>query len=138
MQPMDDCIFCKIVEGSIPSEKVYEDEQVLAFLDITPVNKGHTLVIPKTHHENIYALPDSALDAMMHTVRDLAPRIKHATNADGINVIVNNEGAAGQIIFHIHCHIIPRFTEDGFRHWKGVAYDPGEQQEMGSRIRAAV
>ena len=132
---MDDCIFCKIVRGEIPSEKVYEDDHVLAFLDITPVNKGHTLVIPKTHIENIYGFPDDTLEAVMKVVRDLSVRVKAATKADGINVIINNEGAAGQIVFHAHYHIIPRFSEDGFRHWKGTTYDPGEQHEMGERIR---
>jgi histidine triad (HIT) family protein len=135
---MDDCIFCKIIRNEIPSVKVYEDEDVLAFLDITPVNKGHTLVIPKTHIENIYGFPDEILSSVMKVVRDLSVSVKEATQADGINVIINNEGAAGQIVFHAHYHIIPRFAEDGLRHWKGTTYNPGEQEEMGERIRKVI
>lgn len=132
---MPDCLFCKIANGTISSEKVYEDEHTLAFLDIRPVNRGHTLVIPKAHHANIYDIPPQDFAAVMETVRMLAPHIKAAVGADGINIGMNNDDAAGQLIFHAHVHIIPRFTHDGHRHWHGEGYALGQMEDVGQSIR---
>lgn len=133
---MPDCLFCKIIEGSIPSTKIYEDDTVLAFLDIHPVNIGHALVIPKTHHTNLYETPDEDLAHMMTVVRKLSIAIKSALNADGINIEMNNDPVAGQIIFHTHIHIIPRFQGDGFTHWHGArGYNEGEMREIGDIIK---
>lgn len=130
------CIFCKISTGIIPAEKVYENDRVLAFLDNTPVNKGHTLVIPKAHTTNIFTITAEDLSEVMEAVRILAPRVKAATNAGGVNVIMNNDAPAGQIVFHSHTHIIPRFDNDGFRHWHGTTYGEGEMEAVGAMIRA--
>ena len=130
------CIFCKIAAGIVPSEIVFENERTLAFLDNTPVNKGHTLVIPKVHTTNILTITQEDLAAVMETVRILAPRVKSATNAGGVNVIMNNEAPAGQVVFHSHTHIIPRFENDGFRHWHGTTYGEGEMEAIGAMIRS--
>lgn len=136
MQP---CLFCKIIAGEIPSTKVYEDENVLAILDINPVNIGHTLVIPKAHFENLYTIPDDLLSAMMLAVQKLAVAIKRAEAADGINIAMNNERAAGQLIDHAHIHIIPRHTDDGFTHWKSKrGYEPGETDMVSKKIKSGL
>lgn len=122
----NDCIFCKIVKGVIPAQKIYEDEDTFAFLDIHPINRGHTLVIPKSHHENIYTIPKNVYERLMESVRMLAPKIKQAVGAEGINIGINNDSAAGQLVFHMHVHIIPRFDGDGHSHWHGNPYQEGE------------
>ena len=107
-----DCLFCKIIKGEIPSSKVYEDERVFAFLDIGPINKGHTLVIPKKHVTNIFDIETEDLDALSEAVRKIAPAVKKALDADGVNIMSSNGEAAGQVIMHSHIHIIPRFKGD--------------------------
>lgn len=123
---MNDCLFCKIAARATPSEKIYEDEDTFAFLDIHPINRGHTLVIPKVHYANIYEAPDEIFVKVMRTVRFLAPKVKQAVGADGINIGINNDKAAGQLVFHLHAHIIPRFDDDGHAHWHGNPYQDGE------------
>lgn len=135
---MTDCLFCKIVAEEIPCEKIYEDDATFAFLDIRPINRGHTLVVPKAHHENIYDIPADSFARVMETVRMLAPKVKAAMDADGINIGMNNDGAAGQVVFHAHLHIIPRFSGDGHRHWHGNGYAEGEAAEVGETLRKAL
>ena len=130
----NDCLFCKIIKGEIPAEKIYEDEYTFAFLDIHPINRGHTLVIPKEHHPNIYSIKEEQYINLMKSVRTLAPKIKEALGADGINIGINNDRAAGQVIFHMHVHIIPRFTGDGHEHWHGNPYQEGEIATIGDII----
>lgn len=130
-----DCLFCKIVRGEIPSEKIYEDEHTYAFLDIHPINKGHALVIPKIHAENIYDISSENFCTLMETVHRLAPIVKAAVHADGINIGINNGHAAGQLVFHAHVHIIPRFVGDGFLHWHGEPYKEDEGKEIAEHIR---
>jgi histidine triad (HIT) family protein len=135
---MDDCIFCKIIRGEIPSTRIYENAAVYAFLDIKPTNPGHTLVIPRKHHENVYATPDETLVEIARTAKMLAIAIKKAVNADGINLIMNNDPAAGQLVFHAHLHIVPRFAQDGFRHWSGKSYGAGEMEAVAEKIKIAL
>lgn len=135
---MDDCLFCKIITGAIPSEKVFEDAEVVAFLDIHPVGKGHLLVIPKVHAEDMFDLSEDAYTTLMQRVHMLAPLVKKVTGADGINIGMNNGAAAGQLVFHAHIHIIPRFTGDGHKHWGAVAYEEGEQTLMAEKMRNAI
>ncbi len=135
---MGDCIFCKIVRGEVPSNKVYEDQDTIAFLDIRPNNPGHSLVIPKKHSENLYDMDDHALAAVMRSAQKVAIAVKKAVNADGINLAMNNESAAGQVVFHPHLHVIPRFAEDGYRHWPQKAYQAGEAEAIAEKIRAAL
>lgn len=130
------CIFCKIVSGEIPAEKVYEDNETLAFLDLNPVNIGHTLVLPKKHYTNLYDTPDETLAHIAPVIKKLSIAIKKALNADGINIEMNNDGVAGQLLFHTHIHIIPRFEGDGFIHWRGArGYRDGEMAEVGEKIK---
>ncbi|MFC7320186.1 HIT family protein [Halobacillus campisalis] len=110
-----DCIFCKIISRDIPSAKVYEDEEVYAFLDISQVTKGHTLVIPKTHTQDIYSTDEQTAEQLFARVPKVAKAIKTAFQPIGMNLLNNNEEPAGQSVFHLHIHLIPRYgKEDGF------------------------
>ncbi len=133
------CLFCKIISGEMPSAKVYEDSIVLAFLDLNPVNIGHTIIVPKAHHINLYETPDSTLAQMMIAAKKISIAIKSALNTDGINIEMNNDPIAGQIIFHSHLHIIPRFSGDGFTHWNGIrGYRDNEMTKVAKMIYALV
>ena len=113
---MSDCIFCQIVSGQIPSSKVYEDEEVLAFLDITQVTTGHTLVIPKKHYRNMLEMDAEAASSLFARVPKIAKQLQEKLGASGVNIINNNEEAAGQTVFHTHVHLLPRFdATDGLR-----------------------
>lgn len=130
------CIFCKISEGVIPSAKIYEDEEFFAFLDIKPVNPGHTLLVPKKHSANLYDTPDETLAHMAPVIKKLAMAVKKAVSADGINIGMNNDPAAGQLVFHAHFHIIPRHSEDGFKHWHSKRpYKDGEINKVAEKIK---
>ena len=135
---MSDCIFCKIINGDIPSSKVYEDEHVMAFLDISQVTKGHTLVIPKIHKENVYELTPEIAAHVFEVVPKIARAIKHEFNPIGMNVLNNNGEHAGQSVFHFHIHLLPRYGEgDGFGAvWKTHTseYTPDELKQIASSI----
>lgn len=131
-----DCIFCKIVSGELPSFKVYEDDAVLAFLDIRPVNPGHTLVVPKRHSQNIFDVPSEDWAAVTNIVRTVAHAVEKAVGADGININMNNREHAGQVVDHLHVHIIPRFKDDGFKLWHQSSYKDGETEKVREKIRA--
>ena len=134
---MNDCIFCKIVRGDIPSFKVYETDETMAFLDINPVAKGHTLVIPKgTDSSNIFDISSSDWGAVMETVRVVAIALEKSLGADGVNLMMNNRASAGQVVFHPHVHLIPRFKGDGLPLWPHGKYDEGEVLEVQEKIRA--
>ncbi|MEK7539058.1 MAG: HIT family protein [Patescibacteria group bacterium] len=135
----NDCIFCKIIKGEISCNKIYEDDNVLAFLDIAPVNIGHSLVIPKKHFLNIYETPEGILTEMMKVVKIISHALKSGLNADGINITMNNEGAAGQVVFHSHIHIIPRIKNDGFGLWCGKKpYQEGEAIKVAKKIVSSI
>ena len=106
------CIFCKIVNKEIPAKIVYEDEDTMAFLDINPRNKGHTLVIPKKHYETLDEMPDEEMAKLMKTIKKVVEILK-PLNFDGYNIVNNNKPAAGQEVPHVHFHIIPRYQNDG-------------------------
>jgi histidine triad (HIT) family protein len=107
----DSCIFCRIAQKQLPASCVYEDEKVMAFLDVRPLNEGHTLVIPKAHYENIFDVPQE-LNAYIHGVtKQIAIAVKKAMNADGISIIQQNGKAANQDVPHLHVHVIPRYKE---------------------------
>lgn len=113
---MTDCIFCKIIDGTIPSTKVYEDEHVLAFMDILPVTKGHVLLIPKTHRENLYEMAEDEAARLFAVAPKIANAIKAEFQPAGMNLLQNNGAFAGQAVFHFHLHFIPRYGEtDGFQ-----------------------
>lgn len=135
---MSDCIFCKIVKGEIPCQKIYEDKDVLAFLDIAPVNKGHTLVVPKHHSVNLLDMPEKDVVACAHVLQKVARAVKEGMKAEGVNLGMNNEKAAGQFVFHSHFHIIPRFSHDGLKHWPSGKYTEGEAQKLVEEIRKKI
>lgn len=135
----DSCVFCKIVSGQIPATKVYEDSDTIAFLDLAPVHPGHALVIPKDHFENVYTTPDEAWCRIQLTVKKLSLAVKQAVNADGINLHMNNEKAAGQVVHHAHVHIIPRHNDDGLTHWPGGTYkDDADRDSFAEKIKAEI
>ncbi|NQU78645.1 HIT family protein [Candidatus Woesearchaeota archaeon] len=135
---MDDCIFCKIVRGEAPCAKVYEDSDVIAFLSIPPNNKGHTLVIPKEHYETILDVPEEILCRVVLGVQKVAGAVKQGTGCGGFNIVQNNFRTAGQIVSHLHFHIIPRVEDDGFRFWPSTKYDEGEIEEWRLKITEAL
>lgn len=106
------CVFCEIVKGNIPSKKIYEDEKILAILDISQTTYGHTLVMPKNHYENILECPKEELHSVIEKVQELARKITTNLNAKGFNILVNTGETAGQTVPHLHFHIIPRYKED--------------------------
>jgi histidine triad (HIT) family protein len=107
------CIFCRIVDGDLPSRTVYETDEALAFLDANPLVRGHTLVVPTAHHERVGDLPADTAGAVFAAVSAVAPRIERAVDADGTTVAVNDGPAAGQEVPHAHVHVVPRFEDDG-------------------------
>lgn len=122
---MEDCVFCKIAKGEIPSTKLYEDEKVLSFLDIMPAAKGHALVIPKTHYKTLLDLPHKELHALIEIVQKVAAATMVALpGVQGFNVLQSNNEVAGQVIPHVHFHIIPRFKEDKLN----LAWQPGKSE----------
>lgn len=127
---MEECLFCKIVKGELPSSKIYEDEDTLAFLDLFPVNKGHSLVIPKEHYENIFDVPAESLSKISSVMKNVADAVKKGINADGISIAQSNGKDAGQIIPHIHFHIMPRFKDDGLKLWPQGKYEEGEMDKF--------
>ena len=136
----EDCIFCKIIKGDIPSVKIFEDETVLAFMDIGPVVKGHALVIPKVHCDPITNTPPELLQTLIVAVQKVAAAQIDGLGADGVNVSQANGKVAGQEVPHIHFHVIPRFTDDGHS-WSQVQgkYDrPGEMEEFAQKTAAAL
>ncbi len=133
---MENCIFCKIIAGEIPTTKIYEDADSFVFLDVNPINPGHTLLIPKEHHENIHEMPDELLEKLMPVAKKIANAIKVGMVADGVNIGQNNGQAAGQAVWHYHMHIIPRFSGDGLEHWPGKPYMIGEAEETAEKIKS--
>jgi len=125
-----DCIFCKIIAGEIPSFKVYEDENTLAFLDIAPVNPGHTLIVPKKHYINMEEIPEDQLCQLAAVIKKIGKAVKDGLGAEGYNVTENNDPISGQIVPHLHFHVIPRRQGDGLRLWPQGKYGEGEAEEI--------
>ncbi len=129
-----DCIFCKIIEGDLPSTKVYEDKRFLAFLDINPINKGHVLVIPKEHYDSIVNAPVDVIKDLMAVIKNLCQAVVNGSGAQGFNLVLNNGRVAGQLVDHVHFHIIPRFKDDNLYPWPGKQYGEGEIENYSKRI----
>lgn len=109
----ENCIFCKIANGEIPSKTIFEDEDVRVILDLGPATKGHALVIPKQHYENLFELPEENAMNVMKIAKQQAAKMKAALQADGFNLVQNNGETAGQTVMHFHMHLIPRYADDG-------------------------
>jgi len=135
---MSDCIFCKIVAGEIPAEKVFEDDYAIAFMDIQPVNPGHVLVVPKEHSRDLTEMSGEAVGWLFRPVRHVAKNVRDAVGAPGFNIGVNTGGVAGQVVFHTHVHVMPRFENDGHEHWEKKPMSPEEIAETAKKIRESL
>lgn len=122
---MDNCIFCKILAGEIPSTTVYEDDDFKAILDVNPAARGHVIILPKKHAANIYELPDEDASKVMVVAKKIATAVRDAFHCDGVNILQNNGEAAGQTVFHLHVHVIPRFEGDTVN----IGWKPGDMPE---------
>lgn len=134
---MSDCIFCRIAAGQIPSATVYEDDDFRAIMDIAPAHKGHIIVLPKTHAENLLTCDPAVAAKALPVVQKIATALKKTLGCDGINILQNNGTAAGQTVFHLHIHIIPRYENDGILPvWPQGSYEDGEAAALASQIQA--
>lgn len=133
----DDCIFCKIVAGEIPSQKIFEDDDVFAFMDINPWTRGHALVIPKRHSRNLYEIGEADLAATASGAKKLALSMRDKLDCAGVNLINSCEPAAWQTVFHFHMHVIPRYDDDPLRlPGQPQESDPDELAELAEQLRA--
>ena len=131
-----DCIFCKIAAGEIPCSKILEDDSAIAFLDIGPLAKGHTLLIPKDHYVTVDEMPPELAGAVLKHLPTLVKAVKSATNCEGVNILQNNGRVAHQVIPHVHFHIIPRRAGDEFHfNWPAGSYSEGEIEQLAQKIR---
>lgn len=130
------CLFCKIVRKEIPANIIYENDKILAFLDIRPVNPGHTLVIPKEHYEHCLETPDGILAEIMRTVKKITPAILASVGAKAFNLGANCGRLAGQAVFHTHFHIMPRYSEDGHHLFHGRETPEDELEKIAAKIKA--
>ena len=134
---MSECIFCKIIAGEIPSAKIYEDDKIYAFLDISPINFGHTLVIPKEHHQSAATIPEDVAGRMFHVASRIGILLKRLDEFDAYNLHLADGTAAGQVVMHAHLHVSPRGAEDGFRwNWRQLKYTEGRMAEIAAEISA--
>lgn len=132
---MNDCIFCKLANGVFPTNTVYEDDMFRVILDLGPASPGHMLILPKEHYANLYELPEEIAAEAMKLAKKLAIAAKKALNADGVNVVQNNEEAAGQTVMHYHLHVVPRFFGVGqFNAWEPGSAAPEELAEQAAKI----
>ncbi len=130
----ESCIFCKIARKEAPASRVYEDDKVIAFLSIQPINIGHTLVVPKKHYENIYEIPEEEVAYLYKVVKKVAYAVKNAVSAEGIRIVQNNGRTAGQVIFHLHVHLIPMSRLNSFLHHPEIR-DTNALKKDARRIR---
>ena len=131
----DDCIFCKLANGVFPTNTVYEDEDFRVILDASPAAKGHSLIIPKQHSDNLYTTDDETLAKLLPLTKKIAASMKKTFNCDGVNVVQNNEPAAGQTVFHLHVHVIPRFNGDNVGiGWPQHETDADEQAALAKAL----
>jgi histidine triad (HIT) family protein len=132
-----DCIFCRIAAKEIPAAMIHEDADLMVFMDIGPIIKGHALVAPKQHYDPVTETPDEVLTRLHLMAKKIAQAQMNALGAEGVNILQNNGKAAGQEVPHIHIHVIPRFSDDGHHwNWKAKSYeDPDEMTALAERLR---
>lgn len=135
---MNDCIFCKIVRKEIPATVIHENDRVLVFLDIKPVNPGHLLVVPKVHSADYVSTSEEALREMAVAAKRMGKAVMEALGAPAFNLGVNNGRAAGQLVDHVHLHVIPRFEGDGHEMWHGKGYEVGEMETVAEKLKKAI
>ena len=132
---MNDCLFCKIIAGELPTTKLYEDDQVIAILDIMPVNPGHALVIPKTHSERMLETSEEEGAQVLSVAKRIGKALLETNLADGVTLSANNGEASGQTVFHTHMHVIPRLNGDGLVSWKHGEYEDGEADKIATIVK---
>ena len=133
---MEDCIFCKIINGKIPASNIYEDAYVIGFLDIMPANKGHCLVVPKKHSQTLIEMDDKDLAATIMAAKKVAKALSLSFGNASFNLVMNNGKEAGQIVNHAHIHLIPRFQKDRLRiKWSHLKYEDNEISEYAEKIK---
>lgn len=133
---MDNCIFCKIANGEIPSATLYEDEDFRVILDLGPATKGHALILPKAHAANIYELSDEMAAKAMVLAKKMATAITEGLKCDGFNIVQNNGESAGQTVFHFHMHLIPRYDHDGAGiTWTSGTLTDADKEEILAKVR---
>lgn len=132
---METCLFCRIIANSLPAYKVLETEAVVAFLDIFPVHPGHILVVPKCHAEQITDLSAALLGGVLQEIPKIAKALVEVTGCEGYTLLQNNGAAAGQVIPHVHFHVIPRWSSDGLRHWPSQTLAPSEGERLAEQMR---
>jgi histidine triad (HIT) family protein len=137
---MNDCIFCRIVNREIPATVIHEEDDLMVFMDIGPIIKGHALVIPKMHYDPVGETPDDVLARLHITAKRIARAQMNALGADGVNIMQNNGAAAGQEVSHFHIHVIPRFNSDGHHwNWNAKKYDDFEEmKELADKMHNAL
>lgn len=134
---MSGCIFCDIVQGKIPCAQVYSTPEILAFLDVAPVLPGHVLVIPRVHYPTVWDLPAELGSNLLEAVQKVSAALRDAMQAQGLNVMMNNHRAAGQMVDHAHLHLIPRYANDGLQPWPQTSYSsPEKMQAVADSIKA--
>ncbi len=131
-----ECIFCKIANGEIPSATLYEDNDFRVILDVNPASKGHTLILPKKHADNLYELPDETASKALVLAKSMSSKIERALECDGLNLVQNNGETAGQTVFHFHMHIIPRYKNDNVKlGWKPGKLSDAMREELLSILK---
>ena len=132
----ENCIFCKLASGEIPTATIYEDEDCRVIFDANPASKGHAILLPKTHAANLFELPDETAARCFVAAKKVAAALMEATGADGINLLQNNGTAAGQTVFHVHIHLIPRWKNDHMGiTWKQGKADPAVLEELTAKVQ---
>lgn len=121
----DNCIFCKLANGVFPTNSIYEDDEFNVILDLSPATKGHALILPKEHYKNLYEIPDETAAKAMKLAKKMAVKMTEKLQADGFNLVQNNNEVAGQTVFHFHMHLIPRYNDDGQK----INWIPGKPSE---------
>lgn len=131
----DDCIFCKLANGIIPTNSIYEDHDFKVILDASPAAKGHALILPKEHFDNLYETDDAVAEKILPLAKKIAKQMKEKLHCDGVNVLQNNEVAAGQTVFHLHVHLIPRTTgDDAILEWNHLELSDEEMKEIKDKL----
>ena len=131
------CIFCKIANGEIPGRTIYEDEDFRVVLDVAPATKGHALILPKDHYRNLLDLPEDKAEGVIRIAKKMAVLMKDKLGCDGVNIVQNNEEAAGQTVFHFHMHVIPRYQQDNQKiGWNPTSPTGEELDQLAEQLKA--
>ena len=133
---MNECVFCKIINREIPANIVYENGKVLAFLDINPINRGHTLIVPKKHYGDVYDITEDYLRETVAAAKKISEAVKRGLGAEGVNILHASGEAAQQSVFHFHIHLVPRYEDDGLNTWPKSDYKEEDFEKVAGEIRS--